>query len=570
MRRQRLDAIRQARVAFEDAGVGPAHRRGWIDRRIEVVAEHSADGFLVALGDGDAVDDRRPKVLGLAVENLRQCARFGFEALHPLVGFGQRRAAGFQRLPRDDMRRLGGLHREFGLPQHLLRGLDGAGERVDVAEAAGLRRDLLDVRIDGGDFVVEPRQPVAMGAHVGFELGAPRGEVGQRRSQFREGAFGRGKRRLGLGDALIDAAAQFDAGPDLFLEFGVLGIEPRQCRVGIEVLLLLALDVGGELRQAAIKLDHALLGALFLAVEHLARVVEALQPGGGASFRFAQRRKFGRADCLDAGGLGLMLGAFGHLADAEIVGLAGVVDVGMGLQPAQVEQSRLGLAHARRDLAIADRLPRLLLEALDLARQLPDHVLDAREICLGGFQPQFGLVAAGVQPGDARGVFQHAAALLGLRLNDFADLALVHQGRGPRAGGGVGEQDLYVAGAHVAAVDAVDRAGVTLDAAGNFKGFLVVERRRRGAVGVVDGHHHFGVVARRAAAGAGKDHRFHVGGAQRLVGRLAHRPAQRLDQIGLAAAVRPDHAGQARLDQEVGRLDKGFKSVQAKARKFHE
>jgi len=46
--------------------------------------------------------------------------------------------------------------------------------------------------------------------------------------------------------------------------------------------------------------------------------------------------------------------------------------------------------------------------------ELADHVLDAGEVGLGGLQPQFRLVAAGMQPGDAGGVFQYAAALFGL------------------------------------------------------------------------------------------------------------------------------------------------------------
>ena len=49
-------------------------------------------------------------------------------------------------------------------------------------------------------------------------------------------------------------------------------------------------------------------------------------------------------------------------------------------------------------------------------------------------------------------------------------------------------------------------------------------------------------------------------GAHGLVRGLAHHPAQRFDQIGLAAAVRPDDAGQARLDQEIGRFDKGLEA----------
>ena len=67
---ERLDALGQGRIAFGDAGIGPAHRRGGIDRRIEIVAERGAERLLITLGDGDAVDDRRPQVLGLAVDEL--------------------------------------------------------------------------------------------------------------------------------------------------------------------------------------------------------------------------------------------------------------------------------------------------------------------------------------------------------------------------------------------------------------------------------------------------------------------------------------------------------------------
>jgi len=175
--------------------------------------------------------------------------------------------------------------------------------------------------------------------------------------------------------------------------------------------------------------------------------------------------------------------------------MGGFRDVGIGFQPAQMEQRGLGLAHFGRDLAVADRLPRLLLQSVDLSSQLPDHVLDAGEIGLGRLQPQFGLMAAGVKAGDACGIFQHAAALFGLCLNDLADLALVHQRRRARAGGGIGEQDLHVTGAHITAIDAIDRARIALDPARDFQNLAVVHGRRRRAVGIVDRHHDFGVVA---------------------------------------------------------------------------
>lgn len=176
---------------------------------------------------------------------------------------------------------------------------------------------------------------------------------------------------------------------------------------------------------------------------------------------------------------------------------------------------------------------------------------------------------AGVQAGDAGGVFQHAASLFRFGLDDFTDLALVDQRRRPGAGGGVGEQQLHVAGAHFAAVDAIHRAGLALDPARDVERVGIVQRRRRGAIGIVDRHHHFGVVAGRAVARAGEDHRVHVRRTQRFVRGFAHRPAQRFHQIGLAAAVRPDHAGQTRLDHEVGGLDKRLEAVEAETREFH-
>ena len=372
-------------------------------------------------------------------------------------------------MPRGDVGGFAGLRRGFGLRERFLRGLHGAGERVEVAEIAGFLRELLLVALDAGDFLIEPGQPIAMGAHAGFELVALGGEVGERRGQFGEHALGGGKRRFGFRHALIDAAALFDARLDLFLQLGVFGVEPLQRDVGVGGLLLLARDVGGELRQAAVEFGDALLGALFLAVEQFARIGEPLQAGRGAGFGLAQRRQFGGADRLDARGFGLLAGALGHLANVEVVGARGFGDVGIGLEPAQVEQHGLGLAHLGGDFAVADRLPRLLLQAVDLAGELADHVLDAGEVGFGGLQPQFGLVAAGMQAGDAGGVFQHAAALFGFGLNDLADLALVDQRRRTRAGGGIGKQDLHVAGAHVAAVDAIDRARLALDAARDFQ-----------------------------------------------------------------------------------------------------
>jgi len=45
------------------------------------------------------------------------------------------------------------------------------------------------------------------------------------------------------------------------------------------------------------------------------------------------------------------------------------------------------------------------------------------------------------------------------------------------------------------------------------------------------------------------------------VRRFAHHPAQRLDKIRFAAAIRPDDARQAGLDQEIGGSTKDLKPI---------
>ena len=128
---------------------------------------------------------------------------------------------------------------------------------------------------------------------------------------------------------------------------------------------------------------------------------------------------------------------------------------------------------------------------------------------------------------------------------------------------------MHVARTDVFAVDAIDRACFSLDTSRNFQRLLIVHGGWRRTVGIVDGHRHFGVIARGAVAGACENDGVHIGGAQRLVRGLTHCPAQSLDQIRFAAAVRPDDAGETGFDQEVGRLDKGLESVEAKTRQLH-
>ena len=146
--------------------------------------------------------------------------------------------------------------------------------------------------------------------------------------------------------------------------------------------MLLTRDIGGKLRQAAIELGDALFGALLLAIEQFARIGEPRQASGGAGFRLAQARELGCPDRLDPRGLRLFAGALGHVADVEIMDAGGLGNVGVRLHPAQMVQHRLGFAHLGGDVAVADRLARLLLQPVHLSGELSDHILDAGEVGL--------------------------------------------------------------------------------------------------------------------------------------------------------------------------------------------
>ena len=231
------------------------------------------------------------------------------------------------------------------------------------------------------------------------------------------------------------------------------------------------------------------------------------------------------------------------------------------------QQLRLGCADRAREVAVAAGLPRLALERGELGFHLAAQVLGAGKVGLGGFQLQLGLVAARVQPGDAGRFLQHRAAVLGPGRDQRADPPLAHHRRGAGAGGEVGEQGLHVAGAHLLAVHPVGAAAAALELAGDLEFGLLMQRRRGEAARLFEGEDHFGDVARRPAGGAGEDHVVHLAAAQGAGVRFAHRPAQRLDHVRLAAAVRADHAGQPGADFHRGGFGEALEPADAKTRK---
>src|SRR4030095_7904139 len=174
-----------------------------------------------------------------------------------------------------------------------------------------------------------------------------------------------------------------------------------------------------------------------------------------------------------------------------------------------------------------------------------------------------GLVPARMQAGDAGGFFEQRAAVGRLGGDDGADAAPAHHRGRMRAGRGIGEQQLHVLGAVIQPIDAISGTLAPLDLTADGQLFVFVELRRNLAVGIVEEQRHLGDVARRPGAGAGKDDVVHLAAAHALGGGFAHHPAQRFDQVRLAAAVGADDARHAGLDHQVGLVDERLEAGEA-------
>ena len=199
------------------------------------------------------------------------------------------------------------------------------------------------------------------------------------------------------------------------------------------------------------------------------------------------------------------------------------------------------------------------LERAQARLQLGAQVLQLHAVGVDLGQAALGLGALEPQGDDARGVLEEAAALLRPRAERGVDQPLPDDGvalperRGERQ---------HVAQAHAGAVEQVVRLAVAEDAASD--GHLAELEGQR-AAGVVEGEADLGHAERGAAAAAGEDDVLAALAAQGDVALLAERPAHRLAEVRLAAAVRPDDRGQAGREVEDGAGGEALEAVQLQA-----
>ena len=293
----------------------------------------------------------------------------------------------------------------------------------------------------------------------------------------------------------------------------------------------------------------------------------ALQRGARLGLRFPQRRKrrgaFGRAGGRGCGrGLGRTARPPAARHAARPAPRRARIRPGRAGSRTAPPRPR-GYAPERLRYRLACRACRF--SAASCASSWPRRSSARSRLASAASQLELGLVPAGVEAGDACRFLQDHAPALRPRIDDRADPALADHRRGMRPARQIGEQGLHVAGAHLAAVHAIDAALAAFDPAADLEFGVLVEGRRRGARRLLERKRDLGDIARGPGGGAREDHVVHLAAAQRFRAVLAHRPAQRLDHVRLAASVRPDDPGQARADLHVRGLGEALEPGDAEA-----
>ena len=234
-----------------------------------------------------------------------------------------------------------------------------------------------------------------------------------------------------------------------------------------------------------------------------------------------------------------------------------------------MKKGGLGITDMAADVSVTGCLAALFFEVKELRVERDEHVVQAVQVGFGAAQAQLGLVAPRVKAGDAGGLFQDGTPFRRLGGDDRPDSALVDQGRRPRPGGRVGEQELHVVGPYFLAVYAVGGALFALDTPADLEVVGIVELGGGGSGMVVDIENDLADIARWPVFGAAEDDVVHLEAAHFLGRGLAHDPAQGVDQVGFAAAVGADDARQPLLDEQIGALDEGLETRETQLGELH-
>ena len=270
----------------------------------------------------------------------------------------------------------------------------------------------------------------------------------------------------------------------------------------------------------------------------------ALLRRGKLGVQFAHARLL-----LGGGGLGFLelRAQAGHAFGGQVqaggdLAQGGVAQVGLVQQDVE-----LGLAQFVGDGLGAARLVGLARDAPEVPFDFEQHVVQARQVLFHALQLAQRDLLAFLVLVDAGGLFEEHAPVLGVGFQQRGDAALLDDRVAGGADAGVPEQLAHVAQAAERLVDQVFAVARAVQAARD-RDFRGVQGQFAG--GVVESQRNFGEVERLALAGAVEDDVLHFAAAQALGGLLAQHPLDRVNDVGLAAAVRADKGDDAALKIE--------------------
>ena len=242
------------------------------------------------------------------------------------------------------------------------------------------------------------------------------------------------------------------------------------------------------------------------------------------------------------------------------------VDLRLELGVLRLQRQCLELGFHSRVLAL-QLLPalgglRLPVEMLQRLLDFLAHVVQAIEVLARRLDARLGLLAALLVLRDARGLLEVHAQVLGPRLDDLGNHSLLDDRVAARAEARAEEHVDDVAAATARAVEVIARLAIAADAA--LHRDLGEPRVLAGdqTIGVVEDELDGGRADRLAPAGTREDHVREVVAAQAARGRLAHHPADGVDDVRLAAAVRTDDARHVRGQVQRRRIDEGLEAGQ--------
>ncbi len=219
-------------------------------------------------------------------------------------------------------------------------------------------------------------------------------------------------------------------------------------------------------------------------------------------------------------------------------------------------------------LVLLGRL-RLPMQMRELAFQLLAQIGQARQVLVGAANAVFGLAAAILVAGDTGGFFDKQPQVFRFGFDQAGNHALLDDRVAARPEAGAHEDIGNVAAAALGAVEEILVLRFAGDLAAN--GYLVVTGvfALQSAVTVVEHQLDRRLADRFARVGTVEDDVGHRLATQVLGRTFAHDPAHRVDDIGLATAVRPDH--RAHVGREVDRrwINEGFEAGQLDALESH-